>query len=252
MQRYFLNELTSTVDINAKMIMMSGDDAHHIINVMRMNVGDSVYVCYHNTTYLAQITQTLNREVRLQIIDELKENKELPCIVTLAQGLVRKEKMEEVIDHITELGASFYLPVIMTRSNVKLKDEKIDKRQIRLNKIAKEAAEQAHRTKVLEVKEPISFKEFIKISKEYDLCLVAHVDETNNLYLGDAITDENKILVLVGPEGGIDDKEIESLKEAGFKFVSLGKRVLRTEVAPSYIMSIIYYKRGNNHETKNS
>lgn len=248
MQRYFLNDSTATIDLYTKIITITGDDAHHMANVMRMKTGDKVYTCYNSLTFISEIIDITNHNVTLKIVEELLEDKELPCEVTIAQGLVRKEKMEEVIDHITELGASFYLPVIMTRSNVKLKDEKLDKKQIRLNKIAKEAAEQAHRTKVLEVKEPVTFKDFIKISSNYDLCLVAHVDESNNLYLGDVITNENKILVLVGPEGGIDEKELVSLKEAGFKFVSLGKRVLRTEVAPSYIMSIIDYKRGNKHE----
>lgn len=244
MQRYFLDE-TTNIDVNNKRVTITGDDFHHIKNVMRMKIGDKIYVCYQNHTYLSEIIEISSDEVIAIIHQELIENKELPCNVTIAQGLVRKEKMEEVIDHITELGATFYLPVVMTRSNVKLKEEKLDKKMVRLNKIAKEAAEQSHRTSVLKVLEPTDFKTFIKNSINYDLCLVAHVDGENPLYLGDAIGEYNNILILVGPEGGIDDKEIKILKDAKFKFVSLGKRVLRTEVAPSYIMSIIDCKRGN-------
>ncbi len=248
MQRYFLDKSSTMVDIKNNIIKIYGDDYHHIKNVMRMKQGDKVYACYENHTYFSSIIDFTSNEVELTIIEEINENKELSCEVTIAQGLIRKEKMEEVIDHITELGASFYLPVVMSRSNVKIKEEKLEKKQIRLNKIAKEAAEQAHRTKVLNVFEPVAFKEFIKKSNEYDLRIVCHVDYANPLYLGDVINEANRILVLVGPEGGIDDNEIKELKNNNFLFVNLGKRVLKTEVAPSYIMSIIDYKRGNNHE----
>lgn len=247
MQRYFINK-ESHIDLSTNTIIIRGDDAHHITNVMRMRVNDTVYCCYDGLTHIARIDNLNQREVTLTIIETIKENKELPCSVTIAQGLVRKEKMEEVIDHITEMGANHYIPVIMKRSNVKVSEDKIDKKTIRLNKIAKEAAEQAHRSSVLEVHEPISFKEFLTKSNEYDLCLVAHVDDTNPLYIGDAIKDEMNILVLVGPEGGIDQIEIDELKKHNFKQVTLGKRVLRTEVAPNYIMSVIDYIRGNNHE----
>lgn len=248
MQRYFINNKESFIDLSSNLLIIRGDDAHHIINVMRMSVGDKIYACFNNLTYIACISELSKHDVTLDIIEEIHEDKELDCIVTIAQGMVRKEKMEEVIDHITEMGASFYLPVMMKRSNVKVNEEKSDKKLIRYNKIAKEAAEQSHRTKTLEVLPMVSFKDFIKMSKQYDLCLVCHVDSTNPLYIGDVIKDETNILVLVGPEGGIDESEIKELKLNGFKMVSLGKRVLRTEVAPSYIMSVIDFIRGNNHE----
>lgn len=248
MQRYFINESESLIDLSNNLLVVKGDDAHHMINVMRMSIGDKIYACFDNKTFIASISSMSKRDVTLDIIEEVIENKELPCVVTIAQGLVRKEKMEEVIDHITEMGASFYLPVMMKRSNVKVNAEKGDKKLIRFNKIAKEAAEQSHRTKKLEVLDLVSFKDFIKFSKDFDLCLVCHVDYSNPLYIGDVIKDQNKILVLVGPEGGIDDSELCMLRENGFKMVSLGKRVLRTEVAPSYVMSVIDYIRGNNHE----
>lgn len=248
MQRYFIDDSVSFIDISNKLIIIKGDDQHHIVNVMRMNISDKIYACYKNKTYLSCITNISKHDVTLDIIEEIHEDKELDVCVTIAQGLVRKEKMEEVIDHITELGASYYLPVIMKRSNVKLNEEKSNKKLIRYNKIAKEASEQAHRTKVLEVLQVVSFNEFIKMSKDYDLCIVCHVDMNNPLYIGDVINKQSKILVLIGPEGGIDLNELDELKKHGFKMVSLGKRVLRTEVAPSYVMSVIDYIRGNNHE----
>lgn len=248
MQRYLLNDKTAIVNLELSRIVIISDDAHHIKNVMRMNIKDEIIACYQEKSYLCEIEEISNKEVCLNIVNEISEMSELPCSVTIAQGLVRREKMEEVIDHITELGADFYLPVIMKRSTVKMVEDKLDNRLTRLNRIAKEAAEQSHRIKKLDVLAPITFNQFIQMSKLYDLCLVAHVDKENNLYIGDAIKNESKILILVGPEGGIDQSELSLLELAGFKQVSLGKRVLRTEVAPSYIMSIIDNIRGNNHE----
>lgn len=246
MQRYMINKNNSYVDLDNHIIKMMSEDAHHMKNVMRMNINDKVIVVYEEKSYQCIILALTNSEVTLEIEHSLEENKELDCEVCIAQGLVRKEKMEEVIDHISELGATLYQPVILRRCNVKVSNENIDKKLIRLNKIAKEASEQAHRLKVLEVKAPISFKQFLSFSKDFDLCLVAHVDLDNPLYIGDAIKDEKRILVLVGPEGGFDQEELDELKNNNFKMISLGKRVLRTEVAPSYIMSIVDYLRGEN------
>ncbi len=249
MQRYFIDSSSAIVNLDNQKIIMISDDAHHIKNVMRNKVGDKIIVCYDHKSYLCAIETMTNKEVELEIVQELQEDKELSVEVTIAHGLVRKEKMEEVIDHITELGADYYLPVIMKRSNVKISSEKLENKLTRLNKIAKEAAEQAHRTRKLEVFEPISFNVLLEYSKNYDLCLVAHVGDHPSMYIANALNEScHKILVLVGPEGGIDPDELKLLKTHHFIQVNLGRRVLRTEVAPSYIMSIIDMIRGNNNE----
>lgn len=248
MQRYFIDDDNSKVDLEYSKIIIMSEDVHHIKNVMRMKPTDQVVVCYQKKSFLCTIESLSNTEVSLNIVEQLEENSELLCKVTIAQGLVCKEKMEEVIDHITELGASFYLPVLMERSKIKLVAEKLNNKMIRLNKIAKEAAEQSHRTSKLDVLEPMKFKEFIKFSQGFDLCLVAHVDSETTPYIGDLVKKGNSMLILVGPEGGITPDEIKALKDANFIQVNLGKRVLRTEVAPSYIMSIIDMVRGNNNE----
>lgn len=93
----------------------------------------------------------------------------MPIEITIAQGIIRKEKMEEVIDKITQMGALYYIPIQMDRCNVKINSEKIDKKIERMNKIAKEAAEQSHRSKILKVKYPIDFIDmiYLKITMIY-------------------------------------------------------------------------------------
>lgn len=246
MQRYFIDRKESLVDVVNQRVIIRGEDCHHIITVMRMKIGDQVFVCDEGNTYICEIEywNSNKTEVELTIKDKIEEERELPFDVTIAHGFVRKEKMEEVIDHITELGANRYIPVIMQRSNVKYNEEKVETKWKRLNKIAKEASEQAHRTKKLEVIEPKTWREFLNISKEYDLCMVAHVDENNMVTIKSCLRNENytRILILIGPEGGISEKELEDLQTYHFHKVSLGSRVLRTEVAPSYIMSVLNYE----------
>ena len=240
MQRYFIE--IKIIDTNK--IEITGDDYHHITKVMRMKIGDLVIVCDNYNSYKCSISSFSESIVYLDIIQKLNEKKELPVNVTIVQGLVRREKMEEVIDKITQLGASKYIPVNMERCLVKLKDEKLDKKFDRLNKIAKEAAEQSHRTKKLVVEKPIDFKMLLSLKKEYDLCLYAYEITSKDLSLREVLNQYqyNNVLVLIGPEGGISQKEVDLLNLNGFLPVSLGPRILRTEVAPTYVMAAISYE----------
>ena len=157
-----------------------------------------------------------------------------------------KTKMEELVEKISLLGASEYLFFPMERSNVKMIDEKLDKKLYRLNKIAKEASEVAHRTKVLESINLKNFNEFIKYSKNFDYCLYAY-EETNPLDgsfkdVAKKLKPNDKVLVLIGPEGGISKKEVEILNNNNFIPITLGPRILRTEVAPTYVMAALSYE----------
>lgn len=240
MQRYFVNP--SNVFDNK--IIISDSDYHHITKVMRMKDGDNVICCDGTSSYKCVISQITTNEVVLEIIETLDEKKELPVKVTIAHGITRREKMEEVIDKITQLGASYYLPVNMERCNVKFNDEKLDRKMERMNKIAKEASEQSHRTSLLEVLKPVSFKEMINLKDEYDLCLYAYEITSKDKSLKEILKSKTykNIIIVIGPEGGISDKEVKLMNENHFIPVSLGPRILRTEVAPTYAMAAISYE----------
>ncbi len=240
MQRYFVK----SEQINPPFIFINNEDAFHIGTVMRMKLDDKVYVCDEVNTYIAKIVEISKTQVKLEIIEIYFESKELPVEVTIAQGLVRREKMEEVIDYITELGASKYLPVNMERSIIKINAEQFSKKKERLNHIAKEASEQSHRSKKLIVEELISFNSLLELRNSYDLCLYAYEASSSDDSFKKILREQKakKILVLVGPEGGISDKEVELLKNNNFLPISLGPRILRTQVAPLYVMAAISYE----------
>ena len=239
MQRYFVDK----TNVSLPFIYITGDDCHHIKNVMRMNIKDQVIVSDQDNSWIAIIKSIENQQVTLEVEEELKENKELPVNVTIAHGLVSREKKEETIQKITQLGAVSYIPVLMKKSVVKLVKEKEQKQTERLQKIAKEASEQSHRTKILKVELPITFNELLKLEKNYDICLYAStiLDPKDESFKSIIRNQKYKnILILVGPEAGIDDAEISKL--ASWTPITLGPRILRTEVAPLYIMSSISYE----------
>lgn len=240
MQRYFVKK----ENIFGNNINIDGDDHYHITKVMRMKIGDKIIACDNHSSWLVQIDSFTNDRVITTIIEELNEKKELPVKITIAHGLVRREKMEEVIDKITQLGASFYQPVVMEFCNVKYNDDKIEKKLERMNKIAKEASEQSHRTHLLEVLKPIHFKDFLKRKDEFDLCLYAYEVVSKDQSLKKVLQTKGfqNILILIGPEGGISEKEASRLNELNFIPVSLGPRILRTEVAPTYVLTAISYE----------
>lgn len=240
MQRYFVNN-DQVID---NKIIINGQDCHHITNVMRMKLGDKVYVCSLDSSYIAEICNFTKENVELNIIETLDEKKELEVKITIAQGIVRREKMEEVIDYVCELGAYSYLPVIMKRSIIKLNKDDFNKKKDRLNLIAKEASEQSHRTKIMKVDSLVTWKEFLSLSKDYDLAIYAYESSKDDDSLKKIIKEKkyNSILVLIGPEGGIDETEVNDLKANNFLPVTLGPRILRTQVAPLYVMSAIAYE----------
>lgn len=240
MQRYFV----AINQINGNKVVILGDDFHHITKVMRMKQGDKIVVASNGKSWLCEIVDFFEKEVHARIVEELHENKELPVLVTIAHGLVRREKSEEVIDKITQLGAFEYVQVVMERSNVKLNDEKLDKKIERMNKIAKEASEQSHRTNKLLVSKPLTFKELLKNTKKYDLLLYAYEKAEQDKSLKKLLTTNKyqNILVLIGPEGGISEQEVRILEENNFLPITLGPRILRTEVAPTYVMAAISYQ----------
>lgn len=239
MQKYFVNP--NNFYNNNTEVIINKSDSLHIVKVMRMRLGDEVLVSDNNDSYLAKIKVLDSNGVVLEVVEKIKNNPELNIKVSIAQGVVRKNKMEEVISKITALGAYKYIPVNMERSEIKIKEEKYE-RQL---SIIKEAAEQSMRNRLMELSNALSFKELLKEKANYDVCLFASTKAaTNNPNFKNVLRNKNNqsILIVVGPEGGISPKEEDLMEQAGFLPISLGPRILRTELAPVYIMSAISYE----------
>ena len=244
MQRYFLKNH----QFQAKQVRITDEDAHHIARVMRMEVGERIIVCNEDKEcYYLTITAVTPDEVTGEIGEAIESDTELPIEVTIAQGLPKGDKFEWVIQKATECGASEFIPLNMERSVVKLDAKKASKKVERWNKIAKEAAEQSHRQMVPTVTDVYTFKQLLDRAAQYDVCLFAYEETAKQGQLAQLkqslseIQTNGKMLVVVGPEGGISEKEETLLLQSGFKPCALGPRILRTETAPIYILSAISY-----------
>ncbi len=239
MQKYFVNP--ENFYNNYQEVVIDKDDSLHIIKVMRMRIGDNVLVSDNKDSYLAKIKVLDEKGVILEIVEKMDTDPELKIRVSIAQGIVKKDKMEEVLSKITALGAYSYIPVNMERCNIKVKEEKRE----RQNRIIKEASEQSMRNKLMEFSNIITFKELLKLKEDYDVCLFASTKATlDNPNFKQVLKnkDTKSVLIVVGPEGGISPKEEDLMEQAGFLPITLGPRILRTELAPVYIMSAISYE----------
>ena len=233
MQRYFVKE-----KIDDKFILEQSD-IHHIKNVMRNKENDKIEVVYNKKTFICNIDNI--NDCSLSIVEELEENNELDIELVVVCSLVKEQKMDLILQKLTELGVSKIIPLKTERSIVKIDEKRESKKLIRWRAICKEASEQAKRNNVPIVTDIYTLKDLIK--EESDIKLLCSVNEKNNFINNYLQNYENcaKMIVVIGPEGGFSDKEEEFLVSNGYNRVSLGNRVLRVETATIYVASIINF-----------
>ena len=233
MQRYF-------ADIINQDVILSKDDIFHITKVMRAKTNDHIQVVDKSThqTYLAFVS-SLN-PFRVVIQEPIHEDVELKVDVTLFFALAKSDKIEFVIQKASELGVKNIVLFQGKRSVVKFSDNDFIRKLDRYQSIAKEASEQCHRQLI----PSISYVDNIKKINNHlcDINFFAYELEAGQTSdLSSLIKDQKSISIIIGPEGGFDEKEAEYLKELKFVPISLGKRILRCETAAVYGLSVIAY-----------
>ena len=214
--------------------VITGADHNHIKNVLRMKVGDTILISANGKSNLCEIEIIDNDEIVAPIIEEDYQNTELPLQIHLFQGLPKSDKMELIIQKAVELGVYSITPIEMKRCIVKLDDKKKKSKQTRWQAISESAAKQSKRNTIPEINEIISYKAALNAAKELDLLLIPYENEDGILSTKEALAklkEAKSVGIIIGPEGGFDDAEIEQAKDAGGKTISLGKRILRTETA---------------------
>ena len=237
--------------IQNQQIEIKGKDVNHIKNVLRKKIEDEIIICNTDTTkdYLCKIINIEENAILTNIIEELETNVEAKVEVSIFQGLPKADKMELVIQKAVELGVYDITPIEMKYCVVKLNDKDKKKKQERWQKIAEVAAKQSGRNQIPQINDISSIKNICNLCQTYDIVLVAYEKEEENklryeLEKLKAIEKKKdlKIAIVIGPEGGIDEKEIAILKESGAKVVTLGKRILRTETVALQMLSLIMYE----------
>lgn len=234
MQRYF-----ASYD-KFKNIVICDDDIFHITKVMRMRPGDQFEINLDGDIKLAEFVSS--SPFSYKIIKEFNENHEIEGYIRLLYCLPKGEKTDLVIQKAVELGANEVVLINSERSIAKITKENKDKKILRFNKIIKEASEQSKRTNLMKLNDVISFKEISNYPG--DINLIAYENTNNTIKNLSNILKDAKgktVNVIIGAEGGISKSELQIALDNNYQEISLGKRILRSETACFYILSLLSF-----------
>ena len=230
MFNFFVDESKRQGDL----FYIEGTDFNHIKNVLRMKAGDKILVSTGGVSHLCIIESLDGDTAAVRIAEENYQNTELPVQITLYQGLPKADKLELIIQKTVELGVTKIVPVEMSRWVVRFDEKKKNAKVSRWQSIAESAAKQSKRTLIPEIGSVLPFKQMLEEAKGLDLFLVPYENKdgmaATKAVLG-KIKSGMKIGILIGPEGGFEDSEVEAAASAGGETISLGCRILRTETA---------------------
>lgn len=251
MPKFFVKE----EQIRENQIIILGQDVNHIKKVLRAKIGDELQICnsQNGENFLCEIDNLEEEKIICQIKEKIQEQVESNIEVTIFQGLPKADKMEYIIQKSVELGVYDITPVEMKRCVVKLNEKDKSKKIERWQKISEVAAKQCGRDIIPQINNIINIKNICNLIQEYDMVLVAYENEEKNTLKEqlENIKKQNnskskvKIGIIIGPEGGLEEKDVETLKENGAKVITLGRRILRTETVALNVLSIIMYELEN-------
>jgi 16S rRNA (uracil1498-N3)-methyltransferase len=222
-------------------IVLGGQTAHYLGKVLRLSTGASLVLFNGDgSEYAATVVQVDKKSCTVLTGAQARPAVESALHTVLGLGISRGERMDYAIQKATELGVSAIAPLFTEHCEVRLNEERKEKRQEHWQQIAISACEQSGRVCVPEVLAPQALATWVA-SSPAELCLV--FDHQQDAVLsGDR--PEGGVALLIGPEGGLAPAEIRLAKDKGFKGIALGKRVLRTETAPVAALSVLQYLWG--------
>ena len=228
----------------ANCITLSKDAAHHLANVLRAKTGEELTLFNGDGfDYFATISAISKKTVEC-VINDKKLNQAKPLLpVHLFQSVARGEKMDWIIQKSIELGASSITPIFTERTNVKLNQERLKKRMIHWQKVLISACEQSGQSWIPELHQPLSFTEMLK-SLNFNLHKILIMDPRASTGLSE-IGESKEYSIVIGPEGGLAEKEIKQLQESGALGVKMGPRILRTETAAMAMLTALHCQYGD-------
>ncbi len=236
MQRYFV----PSSQFHEGFALVTGQDAHHIKNVMRNNINDEITVIDDfGHGFIGRITEINKISVKVELVSAL-DSDDKNSKITVAQAMIKRDRFEWFLEKSTELGVCEIIPTLFEYSVIKIDEENESKKILRYQTIVKEASEQSRRLMVPKIHNihklaQIKFEEYERIL----ICYEGASSENFITSLASKLNSSMKILVVIGPEGGISPKELNLLLSKGGIICSLGKRILRSETAGLLVLSLL-------------
>jgi 16S rRNA (uracil1498-N3)-methyltransferase len=233
--------------IEKGMLTIEGDEVRHIRKVLRLKRGDEIVVFNGSgKEYGGTIVEEGPSSVVITIQNIFSSKTESQLEITLAQSLLKGDKMDYLIQKATELGVKEIIPFFSSRSVPLLEESRRLKRYHRWERIAVEASKQCGRGVVLKIEPLQDYSEILRTASPDSLRLILW--EREGVRLKEALErskEKTKIFFIIGPEGGLSEEEVDQAKRNGFTPVTLGRRILRSETASLCLVSILQYEWGD-------
>jgi 16S rRNA (uracil1498-N3)-methyltransferase len=250
-------------EIGDRFINLSRDESHHLARVLRLRDGDEAFAFDGGgREYRCRVSRVDAQGARLEIIEALADGVESPVDLTLAQALAKGEKFDTIVQKAAELGVRRIIPLITEHSDVRLNDERAEKRAERWRRIALEALKQSGGRRLVTIHAPLTLADFVTSTATDSSSVIESAQanvhqnapvrlvfsERGGLPINDALREMSSaqpVIACVGPEGGWSDDELKMLAESGARFVTLGPRILRTETAAVVAVTLIQHRLGD-------
>lgn len=229
---------TQPENVGEQSLKIIGDEAKHIKNVLRMQMGDA-FIAFDGTgvDYSCRII-SVGAEIEAQVLSKSHNDTEPGLRVTLYQAYPKSAKMEEIVQKAVELGAFGVVPFISQRCVKRPEDAS------RLRRVALAAVKQCGRSVLPKVEDVLRFDDAIKLMEKHDKLIVCWEEERDTPLKQALAGEAQDIGVVIGPEGGLEAAEVEKMCEAGGVSVTLGPRIMRTETAGIAVLAAIFYDKG--------
>ncbi|MBL4819545.1 MAG: 16S rRNA (uracil(1498)-N(3))-methyltransferase [Gammaproteobacteria bacterium] len=232
---YFAEKLTS-----ANLIDLDGEVAHYLLRVLRLKTGDG-FSLFNSSDgeYCAEIISIQRSQLTAKINEPVINKADPKLVINLGLGLSRGERMDYAIQKSTELGVGTITPLLTARSEVKLPQDRLDKKHQHWQKVAISACEQCGRNAIPTINAPATLEQWVA---ENSPGLVLDHRGTERI---EQQKFDNAVSLLVGPEGGLSEEELQTARQNQFAVVKAGPRILRTETAPVVALSLVQYLFGD-------
>ncbi|MBI1846416.1 MAG: 16S rRNA (uracil(1498)-N(3))-methyltransferase [Candidatus Rokubacteria bacterium] len=223
------------------------EETRHLALVLRLRPGDDVLVTDGAGRELTVRLETLGEAATGRVLDTRRGRGESPLEVTLVQGIPKADKMEAIVRACTELGVRRIRPAICARTIVQLEPSRWRERARRWQRVAKEAAKQSGRSVIPDVAAPRPLAECLDAAGEVPLalCLWEGEAEPLGVVLGRCLAAPARVLLLVGPEGGLAEEEVALARARGLAVASLGPRILRSQTAGPAVLAVLQSRFGD-------
>ena len=222
--------------ISADRVVLAGGEAHHLIHVMRARPGSRVVLFDGSgAEFPARVERTGRTNVELAVLAREEIDRELPLDVTLGVALPKGDRQRWLVEKATELGVRRLVPLRSARSVAQPRQQVLN----RLRRGVIEASKQCGRNRLMEIAEPRAWAQFVADTRQWSYCVLAHPDGSGERAELPRVDPSEKVLLAVGPEGGLTDEEVSSAVAAGWQVIDLGPRVLRTETAAIALAAMV-------------